>query len=154
MLLWSIQISVVSIILIFLVHHLILFFKNTLTIPKVKDLVTAPIQNYEDMFEIIHSAKITEDISREQVSNNSKENGTFIHSLDELIPKNQNYEDLQVNTNLKPSSINSTNMKDELKTFFKKQLNSDKNSKNQIVSEENEMNSFSSYVENDNFSVY
>ena len=40
MLSWVIQITVISIVLIFLVHHLINFFKSTLTVPKIKDLVT------------------------------------------------------------------------------------------------------------------
>ena len=50
MLFWSLQITVISIILIFLVHHLIHFFKSTLTVPKVKDLVHAPAQKYENIY--------------------------------------------------------------------------------------------------------
>ena len=52
MLSWVIQITVISIILIFLVHHLINFFKSTLTVPKIKDLVNTP-QKYENMYNII-----------------------------------------------------------------------------------------------------
>jgi hypothetical protein len=44
MLSWIIQITVISIILIFLVHHLINFLKSTLTVPKIKDLVNSPTQ--------------------------------------------------------------------------------------------------------------
>lgn len=50
MLSWILQITFVSIILIFLVHHLIDFFKDTLTIPKIKDLVNSPTKKYENMF--------------------------------------------------------------------------------------------------------
>ena len=39
MLSWIIQISLISIIFIFLIHHLIGFFKSTLTVPKIIDLV-------------------------------------------------------------------------------------------------------------------
>ena len=53
MLSWVIQITVISIILIFLVHHLINFFKATLTVPKIKDLVNAPTQNYENIYNIL-----------------------------------------------------------------------------------------------------
>jgi len=42
-----------SVIFIFLIHHLICFFTNTLTIPKIKDLVNSPSQKYKDIFEII-----------------------------------------------------------------------------------------------------
>jgi len=134
MLLWSIQISIISIILIFLVHHLIVFFKNTLTIPKVKDLVNAPIQKYEDMYEIIHSSK-------KMNENSNTENGTSIHSIDELIPKSEGKQ------NISPTATQTKNMKDELKSFFKKQLNMDKT--------ENTVDSLSSYnSSSNNFSFY
>ena len=57
MLSWAIQITIISIILIFLVHHLINFFKSTLTVPKVKDLVNAPTQKYENIYNIINSSR-------------------------------------------------------------------------------------------------
>jgi len=50
MLFWTFQITLISIILIFLVHHLISFFKTTLTVPKIKDLINVPAQKYESMF--------------------------------------------------------------------------------------------------------
>jgi hypothetical protein len=53
MLSWVIQITVISTILIFLVHHLINFFKSTLTVPKIKDLVNTPSIKYENMYNII-----------------------------------------------------------------------------------------------------
>jgi hypothetical protein len=53
MLLWIIQITLLSIILIFLVHYLIDFFKSTLTVPKIKDLVNNPSHKYENMYNII-----------------------------------------------------------------------------------------------------
>ena len=39
MLSWILQITIISIVLIFLVHYLFNFFKSTLTVPKIKDLV-------------------------------------------------------------------------------------------------------------------
>ena len=39
MLSWIIQMSVISLVLIILIHYLFTFFKTNLTIPKVKDLV-------------------------------------------------------------------------------------------------------------------
>jgi hypothetical protein len=91
MLSWIIQITVISIILVFLVHHLINFFKATLTVPKIKDLVNAPTQKYENMLNII--------------KNNS--NASFNeYKIIDLLPKSD-----------EPS------MKNELKSFLKKQLN-------------------------------
>jgi hypothetical protein len=56
MLFWTLQITIISIILIFLVHNLIGFFKSTLTVPKVKDLVNAPAQKYETMLNILSNS--------------------------------------------------------------------------------------------------
>ena len=39
MLYWIIQTTILSIIFIFVVHYLINFFKSTLTVPKIKDLI-------------------------------------------------------------------------------------------------------------------
>ena len=99
MLLWIIQITIVSIILIFLVHHLINFFKTTLTIPKIKDLVNSPNQKYENIYNIIKDKSNT--------IQSSSENSDY--TLIDLLPKQ---EDEQENTN----------MKSELKNFLKKQM--------------------------------
>lgn len=96
MLLWIIQISIISVIFIFLVHNLIGFFKSTLTIPKIKDLVTTPNQKYENMFNVMSSSK----------------SNTFDQEDD---PTNFGAE-----STIKPTT---TNMKDELKNFLKQQMN-------------------------------
>ena len=57
MLYWSIQILVISMVLIALIHHLLLFFKQTLTVPKVKDLVNTTGPKYEKMYDVISSPK-------------------------------------------------------------------------------------------------
>ena len=50
MLEWIIQISIISLILIILIHYLFTFFKTNLTIPKVKDLVNKPQNNMKLLF--------------------------------------------------------------------------------------------------------
>lgn len=95
MLAWLIQISIISIIFIFLVHHLIGFFKTTLTVPKIKDLVNTPSQKYQHIFDTI----------------SHKDNHSFTE-LD-LLPT-----DTSLLEAPQPSS-----MKDELKSFLKKQFN-------------------------------
>lgn len=99
MLSWIIQITIISFILIFLVHHLINFFKSTLTVPKIKDLVNTPTQKYENMYNIINNSKKT-------TSNTNLENE---YSLIDLLPKKDD-----------------TNMKSELKNFLKSQLDTSK----------------------------
>jgi len=94
MLIWIIQVIIFSIILIFLVHHLILFFKSTLTVPKIKDLVNTSTQKYESMFNVI-SNKDNTSSSYEQTD----------YSIIDLLPKSED-----------------NSMKSELKNFLKKQL--------------------------------
>ena len=55
MIAWVLQISIISFLFIFLVHHLITFLKSTLTIPKIKDLVNKPNEVYRDMFATLHA---------------------------------------------------------------------------------------------------
>ena len=47
--------TIISLVLIILVHYLFIFFKTTLTIPKIKDLVNRPQQKYEDLFNAIRT---------------------------------------------------------------------------------------------------
>jgi hypothetical protein len=48
----------ISLLLIALVHYLYGFFKNTLTVPKVKDLVNKPAKRYDEMFDMINREKM------------------------------------------------------------------------------------------------
>ena len=49
MLSWAIQTTIISLVIIFLIHSIYHYFKETLTIPKVKDLVNKPSEKYEVM---------------------------------------------------------------------------------------------------------
>lgn len=44
-----VQWTIISLILIILVHHLYFFLKDTLTVPKVKDLVHQPSKSYREI---------------------------------------------------------------------------------------------------------
>ena len=61
MLYWAIQTAVISIIVIFLVHQLLKNFRDTLTTHKVKDLVNAPKQKYEEMIFVMNSNNETKE---------------------------------------------------------------------------------------------
>jgi hypothetical protein len=52
-----------SLIMIGLIHHLLLFFKDTLTVPKIKDLVVSPRHQYENMYKIISSSSNSSSLS-------------------------------------------------------------------------------------------
>jgi hypothetical protein len=96
MLSWILQITIISLVLIFLVHHLIQFFKETLTIPKVKDLINSPNQKYETMF---------------LAMNKRNEN------YDETYDENYRKKLLPVKVN----EFDAASMKNELKDYLKSQ---------------------------------
>ncbi len=47
---WIVQQTIMSFILIILVHYIYIFFKNNLTTPKIKDLVNKPSQQYKEIY--------------------------------------------------------------------------------------------------------
>lgn len=53
MLLFILKWAIISFILIVLIHYLYSFFKSTLTIPKVRDLVNKPTERYNEMIDTI-----------------------------------------------------------------------------------------------------
>lgn len=119
MLFWTIQITVISIVLIFLVHHLINFFKSTLTVPKIKDLVNTPTQKYENMYNIINNQNNNKNTHKEPNLDNE-------YSLIDLLPKPE------------------TNMKSELKNFLKSQLNNSKTNET-VISNLDSMSNVNTY---------
>ena len=114
MLAWIIQISLISLIFIFLVHHLIGFFKTTLTVPKIRDLVNSPSQKYKNIFDTINTNMSMSTISL--TDNNSNSNSNSYTAID-LLPSSQTY------TSTSLDDVTKDMMKDELKSFLKKQLN-------------------------------
>ena len=123
MLSWILQITIISFVLIFLIHHLINFFKSTLTVPKIKDLVNTPIQKYENIYNIINN------INQKNNINIDKNND---YTLIDLLPKS---DDSVVKNEL--------NMKNELKNFLKSQLNN--SNTNNFNFNSIESNSYSNY---------
>ena len=57
MLVWVAQSTIISLVLIILIHYLYSYFKNTLTVPKVKDLVNNPHQQYKEIINTMESQK-------------------------------------------------------------------------------------------------
>ncbi len=102
MLFWIIKTTILCIIFIFLVHYLINFFKSTLTVPKIKDLVNTPNKKYESMYNILKNQK-------EKIASKESDDYTLI----DLLPS----------TN---TAVEEPNMKNELKNFLKKQLHEPK----------------------------
>jgi predicted acetyltransferase len=54
---------VLSILFIFLVHNIIYFFKDNLTIPKTKDLVSITEKKYDEIYNLIKHSSMYNNIS-------------------------------------------------------------------------------------------
>jgi len=111
MLSWVLQTTILSIVFIFIIHHLIIFFKDNLTIPKIKDLVHAPNQKYNDIYNIISSKK------------KDKQEETYYQEENNYNTEN-NYNgenNYNIENGYKPDI---DLMKNELKSFLKEQLHS------------------------------
>lgn len=114
MLSWIIQISVISLVLIILIHYLFTFFKTNLTIPKVKDLVNKPQEQYEMLFNTIKntntirsSSKNNPDLHTSPIANNSTKTNedmkaelkNYLKELSDSKAGLSNTRDLGINNN-------------------------------------------------------
>ena len=99
--------TIISLIFIILVHYLYSFFKTTLTVPKIKDLVNRPAGAYKEIYETIEKVKSNE---REKLKETNANN--ISNSVPNGIIKNED------------------NMKDELKSFLNSLSSSDANKRN------------------------
>ena len=94
---WIIQVTIISLLLIFLLHYLYSFFKTTLTSPKLKDLVNKPQEKYNTIYKSLQSAG----------------NGGSYNLGEDMKPSvNDN------STISATSGSTSTSMKDELKKYL------------------------------------
>jgi len=100
---WILKVTMISLLLIFLLHYLYSFFKSMLTSPKLKDLVNKPQEKYNTIY---NSLKSTGD-------------GGMMHAKEDT---NSNLQNITNN--------NSSNMKDELKKYLKELNFSDTNNSN------------------------
>ena len=66
MLYWVIKTIALSLLIIFLSHHIYLYFKDILTKPKVKDYINAPKQQYNEIFSILEQKQVQADQPQQQ----------------------------------------------------------------------------------------
>ena len=117
MLLFIIKWAILSLLLIFLIHYLYSFFKSTLTIPKVRDLVNKPTERYNEMIDTI---KYNDTVKYKDKGNGDKGNRDKI---------NINRDD---------------NMQDELSIFLQ-DLKKNNVSREIVSSNDGHSNTFSNY---------
>lgn len=54
MLFWAMKWAIMSVVLILVLHHLYIFFMDTLTVPMNKDFIHKPVEKYKEMLDTIH----------------------------------------------------------------------------------------------------
>ena len=125
---WIIKVSILSFIFIFLLHYIYSFFISTLTIPKVKDLVTLPQQKYDELFNSLHLQhnKFTND----NINMNNNGNREPASAFSTTTMKMQSAPKQQA-------------MKDELIKFMKEISHNNTNTNSNAVADNNAILSYS-----------
>lgn len=78
-----IKTSLFSLLFIALIHHLFIFFKNMLTIPKIKDLVNSPTERYNEILDTLQK-KSSSNQNQNHLYNNSENNINKINNEDNM----------------------------------------------------------------------
>jgi len=113
MLLWLLKISFISIALILILHYLYSFFKMTLTVPKVKDLVYRPSAKYENLLNSINNAKAQGQLQPSQAQ---------AHGQSQAQSQSQEHSDFSAGTSHIGGDMNANvgnSMENELKNYLK-----------------------------------
>ena len=97
MVLWILFISLLSFTFIYILHNIFLFFKSTLTTPKIKDYIHSSTKGYDEIYKTLRTV---------DTNTSSIENTTLIEDL------------LDISPNIKDKE----KMKYDLKTFLKNQI--------------------------------
>ena len=85
---YTLKVSMISLLIIVLSHHLLEIFKKSLTNEKIIDCVKKPQQEYEKIYEILVNEKKSNDILKNEKVIDEEENDELIltrHLLDEMI---------------------------------------------------------------------
>ena len=73
MLFWIIQQIIISVVLIISVHYIYVFFKQNLTIPKTKDLVKRPAEQYKKIYTSLKKDEENKDSMKDELKNYLKQ---------------------------------------------------------------------------------
>ena len=90
MLLWIVQQIIISVVLIVTVHYIYIFFKNNLTVPKTKDLVKKPTEQYQKIYNSINKPKEENKSMKNELKN-------FIQGLNKKNQKKKTVESVGSN---------------------------------------------------------
>lgn len=78
---WVVQQIIISVVFIAVLHYIYIYFKDNLTIPKTKDLVKKPIQQYKEIYNTI--------LKKETSDNNKNMRSELKNYIQNLHEKNK-----------------------------------------------------------------
>lgn len=78
---WVVQQIIISVVFIAVLHYIYIYFKDNLTIPKTKDLVKKPIQQYKEIYKTI--------LKKETSDNNKNMRSELKNYIQNLHEKNK-----------------------------------------------------------------
>jgi hypothetical protein len=118
---WIIKVTMISLLLIFLLHYLYSFFKTTLTSPKLKDLVNKPQEKYNTIYNSLKSAGDGGVQNLGEDSNNPNSNSMSISNPPSMKDELKKYlkelnfssNSSNTNTNTNTENINTVNPQNE-----------------------------------------
>ena len=120
----------IYIVLIALIHYLYLFFRNNLTIPKIKDLVNKPKENYKKMYTIIEKNKVPDNVMKDELKD-------YFKSLNKAPGETSTNNSIPLTSNSIPLTSNSTPLTNNSMSFA--------NTNNTIMSAEPTSSSYSQF---------
>jgi cobalamin biosynthesis protein CobT len=91
MLFYILKIIIISLILILILHNLYICLINTLTVPKIKDLIDTPNKKYQEIFEKINNDINNSNEIGENYNQNCNENYNNNENYNENYNNNENY---------------------------------------------------------------
>ena len=116
---WIVQATALSLCLIAVLHYLYVFFKTTLTVPKVKDLVNRPQKQYDAIFKTM---------GNNRNNNNNNNNVKINNNLSST--STTDISSLPILGSSDGRDGNALSMKQELKHFLKELNSNNSNNSN------------------------
>lgn len=112
---WTIKWIIISLTLIALLHYLYSFFKNALTIPKIRDLVNKPNESYNEIMNTIKTSHAS--TSASAYNNDDSMHDELKNFLSELKKPKNSDDNSSINNNNNNNTIESSTFSNTFSTY-------------------------------------
>jgi hypothetical protein len=84
MVLWILFISLLSFTFIYILHNIFLFFKSTLTTPKIKDYIHSSTKGYDEIYKTLQKNNYTSPIENTTLIGDLSDNSTNVNDKEKM----------------------------------------------------------------------